>query len=67
MTNPAPPCCTYCGATSSWSAERTEATELAETHTCPECDQQTGVWPDSAAGEPVAAADLPWAAPEPLQ
>ena len=43
MTNPTPPTCTYCGATSTWSAEHTEETEMAEVHACSTCDQETSV------------------------
>ena len=67
MTNPTPLTCTYCGATSTWSAEHTEETELAEAHACTSCEQETSICDEEVRNGLDLGESLSWAAPEPMQ
>ena len=66
MTNPAPLTCTYCGATSTWSAEHTDTTELPEVHPCTSCGHETTLCDLEVSNALHLAENLTWAAPEPL-
>lgn len=58
--------CSYCGTTSSWSAERSDSTEVGEEYTCPTCDRSTSVWEGEASDRLDAGDAMDWVHPEPL-
>lgn len=60
MVSLSPLRCTYCDTVSDWSAERTDALELSETHCCPECEQDTPVWDDTEVQSLADSASMPW-------
>jgi hypothetical protein len=66
MQNPRAPECTFCGATSSWSSERADSTEIGQDWVCPSCEQSSSVWGGDMVSPLETRADMPWAAPEPL-
>lgn len=66
MNNPRAPHCTFCGAESTWSAERADATEIGETWACQTCDTSSSRWDADMTESLDVRAEMPWVAPEPL-
>lgn len=60
------PRCAFCGAASTFSAERADDLEMGETWTCQECGRQAGGWDGEIAERLDVRADMPWAAPDSL-
>jgi len=66
IQRPDPPRCTYCGAISDWSSERTDATMLGEEHACSSCGEQTASWLEETNQKLDPAVGMHWLEADPI-